>query len=375
MNFDLADEDAQLADVIDKLLQADWALEVLKDPKGSPEAAANLWTRFGELGLTTLLLPENDGGSGGTVMQARLVARALGRHLAPTAFVWGSVLPAIVLSNAAAGDLRSDLLQLVVDEQGLVVPGFTSNEHTLAQFPSAWLDFPGVSSSEFKRVVVPHGLQARAALILDAVSVIDGIATVPVLNLGSPSADVNAQKRSDLQEVAVARVDHTSAELPGLEIALVDLVRGVAALKVAIAALAVGGLSRACELASDYAAAREQFGRPIGAFQAVAHRCVDMRARADSDETLCDVAAWQIDNEGVDAVRLGALAKARATRDFVEGSTGALHVFAGHGFSLESDIQLFYRFARGLEASWGTPDAEYASNPRRPSDERDDITW
>jgi alkylation response protein AidB-like acyl-CoA dehydrogenase len=376
MNFDLTDEDRQLVDVVDKLLHTEWDLGALRDPSRTDVADLTVWARLVDLGLTTLLLPESEGGAGGTMMQARLVARAMGRHLAGTSFVWGAIFPALAVARSFPGDVRDELLHRILDGTALVVPGFASGGGALVdplQAPDRAV--AGLSVPSRPSLIAPYGTQAAAVLLVDRVVVAGTVASVPVVTIDPDTVDATRQSRSDLQEIASLALRQADAPLPSLDLPVDDYLHAVAALKLGLAATATGGLDRACELASEYAATREQFGKPIGSFQAVAHRCVDMRANADGDDMLCDLAAWQLDGGGADARRLAALAKARATRDFVDGSTGALQVYAGHGFSLESDVQLFYRFARGLSATWGTPEAEYASNSRVPGQDGGDLAW
>jgi alkylation response protein AidB-like acyl-CoA dehydrogenase len=371
LNFAWADEDIQLVEVVDKLLLSEWSLDTLRQSDDANKATRAIWMQLHELGVTTLLVPEVDRGSGGTLPQARLVAGVLGRHLAAPTFAWGAVLPALVAAAAAPTSARALLLEAMVDGGALVVPAFAGGGGALANLPTWSSD--AEDHSEVESITVPFGAQATYGLVVDRIAIRGEIASVPIFGLDTSSLP-HSPARSDLQSVAKVDVTATT-QITALELPAIRLRHAVACLKLALAAYATGGHDRVCDIAAEYARTREQFGKPIGSFQAVAHRCVDMRARVDGDIALCDALAWHLAHGNPSAVRRSALAKARATRNFVEGSTGALHVFAGHGFSLESDVQLFYRVARGFEATWGTPDAEFAGNPRTSEHVDDDFEW
>ncbi|MEJ7582619.1 MAG: acyl-CoA dehydrogenase [Acidimicrobiales bacterium] len=120
-------------------------------------------------------------------------------------------------------------------------------------------------------------------------------------------------------------------------------------------AYVVGAAERALEMTVRHACDRHQFGRPIGSFQAVAHRCVDMRTDLDACRYLAYRAAWALDQHWAADLEVAA-AKAY--------SNGALRRIFGHahqvhgaiGFSTEHDLHLFTRFAKAFELSYGSTD-------------------
>ncbi|HLH27100.1 MAG TPA: acyl-CoA dehydrogenase family protein [Chloroflexota bacterium] len=129
--------------------------------------------------------------------------------------------------------------------------------------------------------------------------------------------------------------------------------------KVALAAYALGAASAAVDMGVAYAKDRQQFGRPIGSFQAVQHRLANLQILVEQARLLTYHAAWLLD-QGADARRAAAMAKLRASIAVREAATGNILVHGGYGFMLEADPQLYYRRAKLLELALGNPDAERA---------------
>jgi alkylation response protein AidB-like acyl-CoA dehydrogenase len=118
-----------------------------------------------------------------------------------------------------------------------------------------------------------------------------------------------------------------------------------------VAAQAAGGARCALDLTVQYAKDREQFDKPLGAFQAIAHYLADAATAVDGAEVLVYEAAWALAN-GRPIDRLAPMAKLFACNTFRDVTAMAQQVFGGVGFTLEYDIQLFYRRAKQLQISW-----------------------
>jgi len=120
---------------------------------------------------------------------------------------------------------------------------------------------------------------------------------------------------------------------------------------VLLAAQAVGGARYALDVTVQYAKDREQFDKPLGAFQAIAHYLADAATAVDGAETLVYEAAWaRADGRSIE--RLAPMAKLFACKTFRDVTATAQQVFGGVGFTLEYDIQLFFRRAKQLQISW-----------------------
>ena len=118
-----------------------------------------------------------------------------------------------------------------------------------------------------------------------------------------------------------------------------------------LAAQAVGGARYALDITVQYAKDRHQFDKPLGAFQAIAHYLADAVTAVDGAETLVYEAAWARDS-GKSVTRLAPMAKLFACQTFRDVTAMAQQVFGGVGFTVEYDIQLYFRRAKQLQLSW-----------------------
>jgi len=117
------------------------------------------------------------------------------------------------------------------------------------------------------------------------------------------------------------------------------------------AAQAAGGARYALDITVQYAKDRQQFDKPLGAFQAIAHYLADAVTTVDGAETLVYEAAWARDT-GKSIARLAPMAKLFACQTFRDVTAMAQQVFGGVGFTVEYDVQLYFRRAKQLQISW-----------------------
>ncbi len=117
------------------------------------------------------------------------------------------------------------------------------------------------------------------------------------------------------------------------------------------AAQAVGGAQYALEITVQYAKDRHQFDKPLGAFQALAHYLADASTAVDGAEQLVHEAAWARSADH-SVAKLAPMAKLFACRTFRDVTAMAQQVFGGIGFTVEFDIQLYFRRAKELQISW-----------------------
>ncbi len=120
------------------------------------------------------------------------------------------------------------------------------------------------------------------------------------------------------------------------------------------AAQAVGGAQYAMDITVQYAKDRQQFDKPLGAFQALAHYLADAATTVDGAEVLVHEAAWAL-AEGRSVAKLAPMAKLYACRTFRDVTATAQQIFGGIGFTVEFDIQLYFRRAKQLQMSWWEP--------------------
>jgi len=124
---------------------------------------------------------------------------------------------------------------------------------------------------------------------------------------------------------------------------------------IAVAADSLGGIERALEMAVDYSKVREQFGKPIGSFQALKHAAAEIVADVEPARAMLWYAAYAIDTGAADASRVAAMAKARLCDIYSRGTDRAVLMHGGIGFTWEHDMHLWFKRARFNESYFGSP--------------------
>ena len=297
-----------------------------------------LWREMARLGWTGMLVPETDGGSGQTFLEAVLVLGEMGRVLLPSPFLVSCVIAPTLLR--AVGDRR-------------MPPRIAAGEvvATIALVEPGWRDEWGTAAIE----TTPGGLTGTKQFVPFApcsdvlLVVTKGAALVAVERREGVACRRHETLGGDHQyEVTFAGA---CGEVLGSVASVLEAMRFHAA--VGTLAYAVGAAERALELTVDYAKTRVQFGRPIGSFQAVAHRCADMRSDIDAMRYLVYQAAWSLAVGRPSELEVGA-AKVYGNEALRRVFMHAHQVHGAIGFSTEHDLQLFTRRAKAIELSWGS---------------------
>jgi alkylation response protein AidB-like acyl-CoA dehydrogenase len=170
----------------------------------------------------------------------------------------------------------------------------------------------------------------------------DGVTLTQQMSIAS-----DTQYRVDLDGVRVATEDRIGAAGTGW--ATWDGVMHEAI--ILAGAQAVGGAQYALEITVQYAKDRQQFDKPLGAFQALAHYLADGATNVDGAEVLVHEAAWAR-SEGRSVAKLAPMAKLYACSTYRDLTATAQQIFGGIGFTVEFDIQLYFRRAKQLQMSW-----------------------
>ena len=317
MNFDFDDEQREIKSTAHDFLASRFKPDKVRElaESESPYDDA-LWAQICELGWPGIAIAEEYGGQGLGTVEAVILAEEMGYALAPSPWI----------SNLCAA--------FFVEEAG-------SDEQK-----GTWL--PGMAAGEGR---------GACAFTPDAEPVVgagDG-ASLLVLNEGEGARictpDQVQLERLDLIDTTRAYFRATASggdSLPGEVAAAAD--RSV----VVLAAELVGVAARALEMAVAYAKEREQFDRPIGAYQAVSHRLAGMLWEVEEARSLAYYASWVADAEPDSLPLAASMAKARASDAATAVTHDAIQTFGGIGFTWEHDIHFFLKRARVSAQLLGT---------------------
>jgi alkylation response protein AidB-like acyl-CoA dehydrogenase len=316
VNFGFNDEEQEIKRTAREFLGSRFKPAKVRELAESGSYDDVLWKEMSELGWPGIAIPEEHGGQGLGMVELVILCEELGYACAPTPF----------LSSAVAG--------LILAEAG-------SDEQR-----GRWL--PGIASGE--TLVGTEATNENGALVLDA-----QIASVLLLSEGD-GARIVERDEADIEPLELidttrryGRVSASGGDsLPG------DVAPGVDRGMVAVSAELVGIAQRALEMAVAYAKEREQFGRPIGAYQAVSHRCADMLWDTEEARSLTYYAAWAADAEPESLPLAASMAKARATDSAWSVTTGALQVLGGIGFTWEHDLHFLLKRAKVTGTLFGS---------------------
>jgi alkylation response protein AidB-like acyl-CoA dehydrogenase len=313
-----------------------------------------LWHQLAELGLTGLTIPERWGGSEMSMLDAMVVYEELGRALAPTPHFPSSVMAGGVLAAAGSDEQRAAWLPRIASGDAIVTAAWVEPGRG---FGPEGVRLPAERDGDGWRLTgtkqhVPFAAAAERLLVLGHTG--DGI----VLLLVDPETEgVTVTPQRTIAGDAQARVDFADARVGG------DAVVGspgagwetwASVLQdglILLAASASGGAARALEMTVQYAKDRQQFDKPLGAFQAIAHYLADAATTVDGAQTLVWEAAWAR-SAGRPVTRLAPMAKLFATQVFRDVTATGQQVYGGMGFTVECDIQLYFRRAKSLQLNW-----------------------
>jgi alkylation response protein AidB-like acyl-CoA dehydrogenase len=323
MNFDLDDEQREIQSTARDFLADRFKPEKVRELAESRSYDDGLWRQISELGWPGIAIAEEDGGQGLGMVELAVLLEQSGFACAPSPLL-GSAGAALVISQAGSAEQRAEWLpKLASGEASGAFGGFDRAANGSAE-STLFCDLPTAD------VVVTF--QGEGALL-------------------APASEVELETVEAIDATrSYGLISEPSGQpLPG------DVDAGRDRLAVAIAAELTGVAQRSLEMAVSYARERQQFGRPIGAYQAIGHRCAAMLLATEESRSLTYYAAWAADAEPESLPMAAAMAAARAADTGWEVPASALQVFGGIGFTWEHDLQFWLKRGRVAGRMLGTP--------------------
>jgi alkylation response protein AidB-like acyl-CoA dehydrogenase len=361
LNFTFSEEQEELRRTIRRFLDdkspSTEVRRLMETPDGYDEA---VWKQMAqELGLQALHIPEKYGGQGFTFVELGIVLEEMGRALlcAPFFSTVGVVANAIL--NAGTEEQKKALL-----------PGIASGE-TIATLALGEPD-KGWTAADVTLEAKDGVLNGTKTYVIDGATANlivvaareSGTTGADGISLYTVRGDAEGLSRKTLEAIDLTRklaqldFSNVKGELLGARgQAWPALQRTLDHAAVALAAEMCGGAQRCLDMAVQYAKDRVQFGRPIGSFQAIKHKCADMLLEVESAKTAMYYALWVAAADDPELSVVAPMAKAYAADAFFKAARDNIQVHGGIGFTWEHDAHLYYRRAKSDELMFG--DAPY----------------
>lgn len=338
-----------VADFLDKR-SPESEVRRLMDDGGAADPA--VWSQMAELGLQGLIIPEDFGGGGVSFTEMVVVLEQMGASLLVAPFLSSALAAAALVTSSDASLKREHLPELA--------SGARVGTLALAEDTGSW-DAGAVETT----VRDGHTLSGTKNYVVDgqhadffvvSARSPDGVGLF-VVDADSSGVSVIPSKALDATR-PLARIEFDSAAArplsePADDGAALRQLLNVA--EVALGAEQVGGAQRCLDMAVAYAKVRVQFGRPIGSFQAIKHKCADMLLAVESARSAVYYAASVLDDGGAAAAVAGALVQAQCSAAYTHAAADNIQIHGGIGFTWEHPAHLYFKRAKGSEMLFGDP--------------------
>lgn len=327
------------------------------DGPGYDEA---VWSRIGtELLWPALAIPEAYGGYGFGFVELAAIFEETGRALLPSPLFTNVALATQVILEAGSEEQKGRLLPALAASTKIVAlahlePG--ASWSSPGQTTTLMVDGENYSLSGTKRYVLWGHVadqllvsaidsdSARRVLVVDARADGVSIERLPTLDITAPMAEIR------FENVSVIAAD----VLDGVEDLDAALNTAFARAAILLACEQVGAAEACLDMAVDYAKTRVQFGKPIGAFQAIKHKCADMMLLVESSRSAAYYAAWAVDHEPSEVLEAASVAQSYCSPALFSCAAENIQIHGGIGITWEHDSQLYFKRAKAAETLLGT---------------------
>lgn len=358
MQFAFTDEQDQLRSFVRQFLEEksseEAVRELMETESGYDEA---VWSQMAEqLGLQSLIIPEEFGGQGFGWVELVVVLEEMGRSLLCAPFFSTVVLATSALLAADDNDAAGEYLPKIASGELIATVAITEENGrwdesgvtaTASQDGDAW------AISGTKHYVLDGH---TAGLIIVAARTEAGVSLFAV------DGDADGMTRTPLSTMDQTRkqakieLSNTPARLIGTDGAGWDtMVRVLDRAAVGLAAEQVGGAQLVLDMAVQYAKDRVQFGRPIGSFQAIKHKCADMLLEVESAKSAAYYAAWCASEDNDELPAMASLAKSYCSEAYFHATAENIQIHGGIGFTWEHPAHLYFKRAKSSELLFGDP--------------------
>jgi alkylation response protein AidB-like acyl-CoA dehydrogenase len=359
VNFDFDEDQEELRDTVRRFLEHSSAEADVRHLMATDLGYdAAVWAQMaGQLGLHGLAIPEAYGGAGFGFVELGIVLEEMGRALLCAPFFASAVMAAQLLLATGDEQARKDYLPGIASGETIATVALTESD---GQWQESSVTTRAVQAGGTWRLsgtktYVPDG--ASSGLILTVARTDAGLGVFAV------EGDADGLSRESLptmdQTRKQARLDFDS--VPARLIGDVDdawpaVSRMLEVAAVGLAAEQAGGAQRALEMAVEYAKLREQFGRPIGSFQAIKHKCASMLVAVESMKSAAYYGLWAVASGDSELPVVSSIAKVCCSDGYALVAGENIQIHGGIGFTWEHPAQLYFKRARSSRVLLGGPD-------------------
>jgi alkylation response protein AidB-like acyl-CoA dehydrogenase len=322
-----------------------------------------VWAQMAnELGLQSLHIPEAYGGQGFSFVELVVVLEEMGRALLAAPFFSTVCLAANAILNAGTEAQKAELLPGIASGETIATLAFTE--------PSGKWDANGITMEATPDGSGGYTLDGTKMFVLDGHTA--NLIVVAARSAGSGGTEgisffTVPGDAPGLTRTALPTMDQTrkqaKLEFSGVSATLLGqegagwaaLSKTLDQVAVCLAAEQVGGAQRCLDMSVEYAKVRIQFGRPIGSFQAIKHKCADMLLEVESSKSAAYYAGWAAAEDNDELPVVASLAKSYCSEAYFHAAAENIQIHGGIGFTWEHDAHLYFKRAKSSEILFGDP--------------------
>ena len=358
MNFAFTEEQDELRKTVKAFLDSkspESAVRELMETEDGYDPA--VWSQMAEqLGLQGLAIPEEFGGSGYSAIELGIVLEEMGRSLLCAPFFSSVVLAANTLIHSGDDQAKADLLPGIATGETIATLAFTEEN---GRWDEAGITATATADGDTwklngTKMYVLDG--HTASLLLVAARTAAGVSLFAVDGEGAGVTRTALSTMDQTRKQAKLEFSDTPAKLLGTDGAGWDTLSTVLDLAaVGLSAEEVGGAQKVLEMAVEYAKVRVQFGRPIGSFQAIKHKCADMLLEVESAKSAAYYGMWCASEMNDELPSVASLSKAYCSEAYFHATAENIQIHGGIGFTWEHPAHLYFKRAKSSELLFGDP--------------------
>ncbi len=360
LDFGFSEEQEMLRDAAKRFLADNcptkFVRQMMADPTGHDPS---FWKKIVELGWPGLLIPENYGGQGGSFLDMTVVAEEAGKALIPGPFFTSALIGVPLALEGASEAQKKEILPKMAKGEFI---GTLALAEASGRFDADGIQMKATKSgSDYilngEKFFVPdaHVADGMVVAVRTGGSGEKGITLLTVSTKAKGVAITQLKTVDMTRRLCHVKFDNVKAGdvLGAPDNGWKILSRALNFATAGLSTEMVGTAQKALDLSVEYAKTRVQFGKPIGSFQAVKHKCVDMMVAVENARSLVYYACWTVDTNNEEQKTAVPMAKAYASDMAKNVTSEAIQVHGGIGFTWEHDMHLYHRRALAGEANLG----------------------